>query len=660
LPGAAIDSHYFKKWANYSKQNDGWRQAEKIYSKLRLLIFLSALPELREDSRGRQIRQFSRLPHVRQLSADPPMTQTLANAIAALRAGRLREAEDVCRELLARNPADANIYNLLGAIAGTAGDHAKAAEFMRRSVELAPDVIEFRKNLARAQLRQGRITDAEETLRTAVARNPELPQLLGLWGVILGQRGDLAAAIEALEKAVRGCPHDPLNQFNLADLYRRTGDRKRAIANLQQVLNLAPGHPDALNNLAGLQLAEGDFLDALGSIQRLLKANPKSVQGYCNLGVLLAAAGDAQSAETALRNALVLDPSLVRARFDLANQLLAVGKLEEAERLIRELRCTKESDRLSLKLAHARILEHQGDIAGAAAILNTIDEQERRDPEAATIYAIVLEQQGKAEEALAVLEAALKSHELAAIAGIGIHFSLGDLYDSLGRYDEAFGAYSVGNANRKKAFIKIDRPSESGTAVSQKLIDLYSLERYRQCPFSTLDTQVPVFIVGMPRSGTSLTEQILASHSQVYGAGELTALRDYVRQSYEVAGEKKPWSPLEIVDINSADDTERMAPNGWETITAEQLAKLGQKYLDYIRGVGGDASRITDKMPYNYMLAPLIAKIFPRGRIIHCRRNPLDTCLSCFCQNFTAGSEYAFDLAELGAFYRDYLTAARP
>jgi tetratricopeptide (TPR) repeat protein len=335
--------------------------------------------------------------------------------------------------------------------------------------------------------------------------------------------------------------------------------------------------------------------------------------------------------------------------------LLAVGNLEEAERLIRELRCSEESDRLSLKLTHARILEHKGDIEGAAEILNSIDPQERRNPEVATIYAIVLEQQGKVAEALEVLETALQSHELAAIAGIGIHFSLGDLYDSLGRYDEAFRAYSLGNTNRKKAFIKIDRPSGPDVGVTQSLLDFYQPERYRRCPASTLESQVPIFIVGMPRSGTSLTEQILASHSQVFGAGELTVLRDYVQETYEDPTEKKGWSPLEIIDTNPATSSRCMVPKGWETITAEQLTELGKKYLSFVRGLGGDSPRITDKMPYNYLLVPLIAKIFPHGRIIHCRRHPLDTCLSCFFQNFTGGSEYAFDLADLGRFYREYL-----
>jgi hypothetical protein len=140
----------------------------------------------------------------------------------------------------------------------------------------------------------------------------------------------------------------------------------------------------------------------------------------------------------------------------------------------------------------------------------------------------------------------------------------------------------------------------------------------------------------------------------VYGGDELPTLRDVVRATYDVPGETKTSSPLEIIDIDPSVDQQCMVPKGWDTITAQQLTELGTKYLEYVRSLDDKAQRITDKMPYNYLLTPLIAKVFPHGRIIHCRRHPLDTCLSCYFQNFTRGSEFTFDLVELGDFYRNY------
>jgi Flp pilus assembly protein TadD len=584
-----------------------------------------------------------------------PVMTSFSTAVAAFRSGQLREAEQACRDVLAIEPRNPDAFNLLGVIAGTVGNHAGAAEFMQRSVELAPDVVEFRVNLAKALMHEGKLADAEEVLRRVVTRNPESPTLLGLWGAVVGQQGRIDEGIEALKKASKRAPQDASHHFNLAELYRRKGDRETAVSQLKKSLQIAPNYADALNNLAGLQLASGDFLDALGTIQRLLAINPRSAQAYCNLGMLLAAGGDSHSGEIALRNAIALAPKMPRARFHLANQLITVGKLDEAEALIRELRCSEDSDRNSLKLTHVRILERKGDIPGAAAILESIPEKDRLHPEVALMYAVVLEQQGKAEEALAILHEALKSDELQALEGIGIHFTLGDLYDSLGRFDEAFEAYRLGNTNRKKAFFKFDRPTEPGATTADRLIRLYEPAHYRQLPTSTLDSEVPIFIIGMPRSGTSLTEQILASHSQVYGAGELTTFRDVVRNTYSSPGENKPWSPLEIIDTDPSVDQQCMVPKNWDSITAGQLSDIGSQYLETIRSLDGQAQRISDKMPYNYFLAPLIAKVFPRGRIIHCRRHPLDTCLSCYFQNFTGGSEFSFDLRDLGDFYRNYL-----
>ena len=578
-----------------------------------------------------------------------------STAVAAFRSGRLKEAEQVCRDVLVVEPRNADALNLLGVIAGTVGDHASAADLMQRSVALAPDVMEFRRNLAKALMHEGKLSEAEEVLKRVLVREAESPQALGLWGAIIGQQGRFDEGIEAIRKATRRAPNDPSHHFNLAELYRRQGNREEAITQLKKSLQVAPNYTDALNNLAGLQLSNGDFLDALGTIQRLLKINPRSAQAYCNLGILMSAAGDSHSGEIALRNAISLAPDSPRARFHLANQLITVGKLDEAEDFIRELRCSEAADRVSLKLTHVRILERKGDIPGAAAILESISDEDRRNPEVAITYAIVLEQQGKVDEALAILHETLKSHELAAIEGIGVHFTLGDLYDSQGRFDEAFEAYRLGNNNRKKAFFKFDRPTEPGGSTTERLIQIYEPERYRKCPTSTLTSELPIFIIGMPRSGTSLTEQILASHSQVYGAGELTTLRDVVRATYDDPGAKPSTSPLEIIDTDPSVDQQCMVPKNWETITPQQLTEVGTEYLKYVRGLDEKAQRITDKMPYNYFLAPIISKVFPRGRIIHCRRHPLDTCLSCYFQNFTGGSEYSFDLVELGEFYRNYL-----
>ena len=265
----------------------------------------------------------------------------------------------------------------------------------------------------------------------------------------------------------------------------------------------------------------------------------------------------------------------------------------------------------------------------------------------------VLKEQGKTEQALEALQTAIDANEVAAVDGIGIKFAMGKLYDALGRYDEAFEAFEVGNRNRKEAFFDFDR-RDADVSASELFISVHEPEQFRNVPASTLDSEVPIFIIGMPRSGTSLVEQILSSHAEVHGAGELTAFRGCVRDTYEVE-DKESSGPLTIIDSDPSVDQRCLVPKDWHSITAAQLGEIGSKYLEFVSELSGGAARVTDKMPFNYLMAPVISKVFPKGRIIHCRRHPLDTCTSCFFQNFTGGNQYAYDLTELGEFYRGYL-----
>jgi tetratricopeptide (TPR) repeat protein len=591
------------------------------------------------------------------------MASNFDTAVLAFRAGNLREAELACRRALAEQPTNPAALNLLGIIGGCIGRDKEAAELMGRAVEIAPQVDEYRRNLARALLKQKRWNDARNVLRPAIERNPDSPELQGLWGMVVGRMGKLEEGIKALQKAIELSPAEPLYHFNLSELHRMEGNQESAIASLEATLKLKPDHADALNNLAGLQLASGEFLAALGSVQQLLAINPRSVQAYSNLSVLLAAAGDSSAAVTALRNAATLDPSSARTRFLLANQLISAGKLDEADGLIRELRADPSTDSLSLKLTHIRILERRGDISGAVEILKTMDDSTQPElasyPEVAITRALVEEQQGNLDEAAQTLERVLETNDYAAVEGIGIQFALGQIYDGLGRYEEAFDAYQRGNENRKKAFFKFNDAERDPAAVADRLIGCYDPETYLACPESELSSDVPIFIIGMPRSGTSLLEQILASHPEVFGAGELSTFRDMVRNTYEGPGKTAPEGPLRIIDTDPSIHHQCMIPSSWPGTTSDQLSAIGRGYLDYVDEVSAGSPRVTDKMPYNYYLVPIIRKVFPNAKIIHACRHPLDTCLSCYFQNFTAGSQYAFELTDLGEFYRAYLRLMR-
>ena len=580
------------------------------------------------------------------------MSHGLSEAISAFKSGRFPEAESACRQLLVGEPNNPDAWNLMGIIAGVAGHHRQAVEHMGRAVKLSPQVVEFRKNLARALIHLEQLKEAESVLQPIMASAPTA-DVCFLWGMIIGQLGDLAGAIQSVQKAIEKVPNEPAYHFNLAELFRRNGDFELARQSLRKTLDIAPNHVDALNNLSGLQMAEGCFLEAMGSIQKLLEVNPRSLQAYCNLASLLGAAGDSGGAVTALRNALILQPDSARAKYQLVNMLVREGGLEEAERLVNELSQSVEIDEVPLKTVHARILERKGEIEAAWRIVESIASSHWTQPDVAVMRALLQEQRGDKENAVKTLEATLISNVSASIEGIGINFTLGQLYDSLGRYDEAFKAYQLGNENRKKTFLILGEPDQPKNDAAAQIKRLYAPEIYRKCPTSSLTTHVPVFIVGMPRSGTTLIEQILACHPDVSAAGELSAFQDLMSESY--SSSRKSHAALQIQIDDPSNGRNCLVPKEWDNISKAQLDEFGNKYLSYIQKLGGQSQRITDKMPYNYFNVGIIAKVFPNAQIIHCQRDPLDTCLSCYFQNFAAGSHYAFDLQELGQQYREYL-----
>ena len=579
------------------------------------------------------------------------LSSELEAALSACEHGRLDEALQLCRHALTRYPEEAGAFHLMGVVHGMRGDHQGAAEHLRGAVALAPERVDYRRNLCRAYLQLGQAEQAEEMLRESVEQQPQSAPLWEMLGMVLAQQQKYEAALEAYQRAAQLAPQAPAVHFGLSELHRLLGNASESMAELRATLQLEPNHVPALNNLAGMELFEGDFLAALRSIKRQLELAPRSAQAHFNLARLLEVAGDLQQAIVALQNALRYDPRLTTAKYLIANLQIQLGELDQAEAQLNELFELMGQDSAQCLTALAKIQERRGDVVAAQQTLDKIPAEYATHPEVATTRAVVAEQQGRYQEAIESLLAVLDADAYAAAEGIGIYFMLGQLYDVCGQYDAAFDAYQTGNTNRRKAFLALEGEVSLSASAYDQLTRLYSPETYARCPSSGVDSEQPVFIVGMPRSGTTLVEQILASHSRVFGAGELSLIQDGIAASYPQQPQR---SPLEIIPADRFDGEQYIVPYGWGHNTPDDLARIAQRYLDEIRRMSPTAERITDKLPYNFFLLPLIHRLFPRARIIHCQRNALDTCLSCFFQNFTSGNRFSFQLESLGQFYVDY------
>lgn len=233
-----------------------------------------------------------------------------------------------------------------------------------------------------------------------------------------------------------------------------------------------------------------------------------------------------------------------------------------------------------------------------------------------------------------MLNQQLSNSKLSLVKRSYLNFAAGKYYDDIGDFASAFKNYGEGNKNASKTYDSVQFSNQV-----KDLLYLYDRKYLASLKNTGDNSDLPVFVVGMPRSGTSLVEQILASHSAVYGAGELNDVKRIVRSGYELSAIKQAW-PKFLPGLEKA-----------------QLKKLASEYLHGIRGLVPDASKrkVVDKHPLNFQFIGLILGILPQASIIHTIRHPLDTCLSCFFQNFSRGQEYSFDLKKLGFFYRDYI-----
>jgi tetratricopeptide (TPR) repeat protein len=257
--------------------------------------------------------------------------------------------------------------------------------------------------------------------------------------------------------------------------------------------------------------------------------------------------------------------------------------------------------------------------------------QASRQPAIALAYGMVAPHMGEIREAIASLRGALKlvggNREIEST----FSFRIGDLLDKDGRFDEAFDYYQRANRLRAVAY-----DHAGSKARFEALAHFFSGSQMPLLPRAANRSELPVFIVGMPRSGTTLVEAILASHAQVHGAGELDDVFLMQRELQDLSGANTSY------------------PHCLESVSARVLDQVADRHLAKLQALAPDAARVTDKLPQNFLNLGLIELVFPGARVIHCARHPLDTCLSIYFQQFMQHHDYATELEHIGLYYQEY------
>ncbi|MCW5776544.1 MAG: sulfotransferase [Phycisphaeraceae bacterium] len=387
----------------------------------------------------------------------------------------------------------------------------------------------------------------------------------------------------------------------------------------------------AVSEAHRLNLA-GDYASAKHVCHQLLRQHPNDPDVLHALGVALDGLGEFDEAISTLKRAIRHRSAHPGAYHELSYALGKLGRFREAERAI-DSAIALDPDASALLCAKANLFIVQGRAAEAARLLLPLVEAGKHDPVIAPSFARVAAAVGRQDQAIAMLERSIAEERLPPLLRADLFFRLASLKDGLGDYDGAFSAWREANALRRET-LQYD-PEYTAERVTG-MIAAWTQDALKNLPVATVKSTQPVFIVGMPRSGTSLVEQILGSHPIVAAGGELN---DVGRMVHE-------WQPVMTGSVPMLSDL--------SALTRGSVDKGARAYLRTIQKIGPVAERVTDKMPMNFLHLGVISRLFPRARVIHCVRNPIDTCLSCFFQNFSGSNPFAYDLGEVGRFYRLY------
>jgi len=528
------------------------------------------------------------------------IAEVLAAAVRHHQAGQREEAEKLYREILRIDPEHPDALHLLGAIGNETGDQEMAVEYIRRAIALRPDIAEFHNSLGNALQAQGRLDEAVAAYRQALQLKPEYATAHSNLGTALKAQGRLDEAIASYRRALELQPQYAAALCNLGGALQAKGQLDEAVTACRQALAISPTFTEAYNNLGNALHTQGKDDEAETAYRQALKLDPNYAEAYSNLGAALQADGRLDEAVRSMRQAIRLRPAYAEAHANLGSALVNLGEFEEAIEHLREA------------------IERNPGLASAYHELANLAGQGS--------YQV-------SESEIEIMHELLSTGRLSMDDAGRLHFALGRLLDRDGRYDEAFRHYRQGNQLRvqylRERNIQIDH--ERYLSLIDDMISLFDGAYFQRVRSFGIDSDLPVFIVGMPRSGTTLAEQVLASHPEIHGAGELKQIGRLV------AG------------LPGRLNSTKVYPSCMEQMTADSARALAEQHLQFLRGLGGDAVRIVDKMPLNYNHLGMIATLFPGARVVHCRRSPMDTCMSCFMQYAVPAS-----LEELGVCYTQY------
>lgn len=525
---------------------------------------------------------------------------------------------------LALHPDDVESLVNAGNASRELGRTAESIPLYQSALKLDPGSVEALNNLGNAFLELDRCQEAADCYRSAQARKPDDAPILANLGNALWRVGLSDEALAAGQRAVELAPELDLAHHNLGLILASRGEREAAVASYMQALKLNPARTEAWNSLGDAWRDLGARREALACYARAVELDPQRALSHCKLGNILFDMRRIDEAVASYRRALAANPRHAPAHAALALALRQLRRSEEAEASCRAALAIDPGFVEAVSL----LGELRADRGHFAEAEKSFGRALSINPAFAAAYSsIVTHRRMTAEDgdwyrgasALLGMRPPLGDE-------ISLHYALGKYSDDLEDYERAFEHYREANELSKRYGARYN--GEDFSRFTGSIIERIDRKFVERCRPHASASELPAFIVGMPRSGTSLAEQILASHPAVCGAGELT----YWHTAFGALGR-----------------AQRAGRDPGET-----MAELTRECLAQLRGLDGGAQRVIDKMPANFLYLGLIHGLFPAARIIHMQRDLRDTCLSIYFQNFFNIGPYANDLADLAHYHGQY------
>jgi tetratricopeptide (TPR) repeat protein len=555
----------------------------------------------------------------------------VASALAAIRDGRPDRAEAIAREALAAQPDSVDHLRVLARALLMQSRAGEAEAALRRGLELAPGHAPLHEDLGSVLTRAGRFAEAVASLRAALELDPGMPHAGKKLAMALAASGQGADADKAFESWFE---QDPDRVYVAVALdHLRAGRREEAISNLQRALRANPDNVNALQTLAeawwgdvervsdveamlrrvtelapahdsawtllGTLLHDSERpAEAIACHERAVGIDARNVAAWVGLGAAYAKASEMEKSEEAYGRALDIEPKLPGIHMSRAHSLKTLGRQEEALREYRTAIAQKpEFGEAYWSMANLKVFRFEPDEVRA-------------------------------------MEKQLEREDLSESAAIHLHFALGKAYEDAGDPDRAFAHYQAGNLRQRPLVTHNPVGFEVKHEQIAKVFSHEFLERHAGAGSAS---DAPIFIVGLPRSGSTLIEQVLASHSQVEGTLELPVLGDIAMATARYRRDEKVF-PETVLDLRDRD-----------------FRACGEQYLEetrLFRKLG--RPRFTDKLPNNFSFIGFAHLILPNAKVINARRHPLDSCLGNYKQLFGKGQHFTYDMQELGLYYRQY------